>query len=70
MCYESVASSSYRALFSLNSFADCSNIYYCEHCFGCDHCFGCVSLKNKKYCILNKQYSKEEYEKIVGQIIE
>lgn len=70
LCYESVASSSYRALFSLNSFADCSNIYYCEHCFGCDHCFGCVSLKNKKYCILNKQYSKEEYEKIVGQIIE
>ncbi len=32
-------------------------------------CFGCVGLKKKQYCILNKQYSKEEYEKIRAQII-
>jgi len=25
-------------------------------------CFGCVGLKRNNYCILNKQYSKEEYE--------
>ena len=28
---------------------------------GSENLFGCVSLRNKKYCILNKQYSKEEY---------
>jgi hypothetical protein len=27
-------------------------------------------LKNKKYCILNKQYSKDEYEKLKEKIIE
>ena len=32
--------------------------------------FGCVNLKRKQYCILNKQYLKEEYEKLRAQIIE
>jgi len=27
-------------------------------------------LRNKQYCILNKQFTKEEYEKKVGEIIE
>lgn len=31
-------------------------------------CLGCVGLKNKQYCILNKQYSKEEYDRIYKQI--
>jgi hypothetical protein len=29
-----------------------------------------VGLRNKQYCILNKQYTKEEYEKMVPKIIE
>lgn len=32
--------------------------------------FGCVGLRKKDYSILNKQYSKEEYEKLRVQIIE
>jgi hypothetical protein len=32
--------------------------------------FGCVWLRNKEYCIFNKQYIKEEYEKLVPKIIE
>ena len=28
------------------------------------------SLRNKSYCILNKQYTKEEYEELVPKIIE
>ena len=32
-------------------------------------CFGCVSIRNKKYCILNKQYTKEEYEELLPKII-
>ena len=27
-------------------------------------------MKNKEYCIFNKQYTKEEYENIVPQLIE
>ena len=45
------------------------DILYCSLCFHCEHCFGCSGLKHKKYCILNKQYSKEEYEELVPRII-
>lgn len=27
---------------------------------GCSFCLGCIGLKNKSFCILNKQYTKEE----------
>ncbi|TSC77998.1 MAG: Caib/baif family protein [Parcubacteria group bacterium Gr01-1014_24] len=47
-----------------------SNSEYCDSLNNSDSCFGCVGLKKKKYCILNKQYSKEEYEKLKEQIIE
>lgn len=43
---------------------------YTENCFSCDSVFGCVALNKQKYCILNKQYSKEEYEALVPKIIE
>ena len=36
----------------------------------CENCFGCCGLVGKKYCIFNKQYSKEEYEKTREKIIE
>ncbi len=38
-------------------------------CENCSNCFGCVGIKNKNYCILNKQYSKEEYEEILPRLI-
>ena len=42
---------------------------YLDLCIECEYCFGCVGLKKKKYCILNKQYTKEEYEKLSEKII-
>jgi len=45
------------------------DILYSYNCYDCNNIFGCVGLRNKSYCILNKQYSKEEYEKLVPQII-
>ncbi|MBI2636267.1 hypothetical protein HYW84_02995 [Candidatus Peregrinibacteria bacterium] len=44
-------------------------LLFCDHCFNCSDCFGCVGLTRKKFCILNKQYSKEEYEELVPKII-
>ncbi len=46
------------------------NIYYSEECHNCNDCFGCTGLKGKRYCIFNKQYTPEEYEKMVARIIE
>lgn len=46
------------------------NMIYCDNCQNCNFCFGSISLKRNKYCILNKQYTKEEYEQMVPRIIE
>ena len=61
----------------------CQNIKFCfdcwpamqdsEYCLGChssSNIFGCVGIRSKNYCILNKQYTKEEYEEFVPKIIE
>jgi len=45
------------------------NIYYSMNCHYNNDIFACIGLRNKKYCILNKPYSKEEYEKTVTKII-
>ncbi len=45
-----------------------SNIEYCFNCYGSSNLFGCIGLRNKSYCILNKQYTKEQYEVFVSKI--
>ena len=37
-----------------------SDVYYCLFMENCSFCLWCVGLKNKEYCIFNKQYTKEE----------
>lgn len=53
-----------------SSWSSCRYSEYLELCIECEYCFGCVGLKKKKYCILNKQYDKEAYEKLKDQIID
>lgn len=60
----------YNLRFCMQCFNQISNLTYCKFCFTSSDLFGCVGLKKKKYCILNKQYSKEEYEALVKKIIE
>ncbi len=43
---------------------------YSDTCQNCENVFGCISMKRKKYCILNKQYTEEEYEALMPKIIE
>jgi len=47
-----------------------SKNYYCFYTIGCHHCLGCVGLKNKSFCILNKQYTKEERFEKANEIFE
>ncbi|KKW17065.1 MAG: hypothetical protein UY56_C0004G0001 [Parcubacteria group bacterium GW2011_GWA1_50_14] len=61
LCYENVNSSDcYRVLFSARSF-NCMDSSFLYDCKNCSHCFGCANLRNKQYCIFNKQYSREAY---------
>lgn len=56
--------------FSKNCFPDSVNLEYCNYVTSGKNDFGCMSLKRKHYCILNKEYSKEEFQKLKAQITE
>lgn len=59
----------FQSALNLNTYTG-SNLYYCDQCMNsCSNLFGCVGLKHREYCILNRQYSKEEYETLVPRII-
>ncbi|MEK6615628.1 MAG: hypothetical protein AABZ32_05890 [Bacteroidota bacterium] len=69
-CYEGLTpDDSYMTHFSWFSWK-CKNVLYGINCHSSENLFGCVGLHRAKYCILNKQYSKEEYEALVPKIIE
>ncbi len=63
------AISSFKCFFTIKSTA-LVNSEYCSFSRNGQHLFGCIALRNKQYCILNKQYTKEEYEKLVPKIKE
>jgi hypothetical protein len=46
------------------------DVRYSINCHSSSNLFGCHGLRSKEYCILNKQYTKEEYEKLIPRIIE
>jgi len=68
---------SYETLATKNSFKNCfthrvkesNNLIYCMFSFFSNNCFGCIGIKNKEYCILNKQYTKAEYDTLLPKII-
>lgn len=56
--------------FSYCAYPDSMDVEYSIWVIAGKNNFGCCNLKRKKYCILNKEYTKEEYEKLKAQIIE
>lgn len=71
LVYESseVGYNAYNIRFSLQCLNQIRDLTYCDTCFYSSDLFGCVGLKRKKYCILNKEYTREEYEELVRRII-
>jgi hypothetical protein len=47
----------------------CSDSYFLFDCQNCQHCFGCSNLRNQSYCIHNKQFSKEQYQQKLQEIL-
>lgn len=64
-----VGDRAYHLLFCSDCWDNVANLLYCQFCVSCKDCFGCSGLHGKQYCILNRQYTKEEYEALVPQII-
>ncbi len=67
-CYETVFSQSY-GLIACHNAIDCTESSYSQFCLNSNNLFGCAGLRKKDYCILNKQYTKEEYEELAPRII-
>lgn len=44
------------------------NLEYCDLLTNCRNCFGCIGLGNKSFCILNKQFTEDEYWKKIDEI--
>ena len=58
-----------RMLFTFLAYY-CNDTYYSQECHRCSNLFGCSSMRNNQYCILNKQYTQEEYEVMAGKVID
>lgn len=49
---------------------NCQDSSYLYNCKGVKNSLGCVGLQYKQYCILNRQFSKDEYERLSKQILD
>ncbi len=58
-----------RLCFCYNCWDGAHDLFYCDTAHGAQHCFGTVCMRKRSYCILNKQYSKEEYYRLLPLII-
>ena len=70
LCYETMecGEHAYNNRFLWDCWPTCKNCEYSMHLFSSSDCFGCAGLKKKQYCILNKQYTKDEYFEMVEKI--
>jgi hypothetical protein len=56
--------------FAIACFGGESNCTYVGWCKSSSNLFGCFGVRDKSYCILNKQYSESEYKELAPKIIE
>lgn len=59
---------SYQSSF-LHECMDCTDCNFCYDCNSCQNCYMCFNLRRQQYCIENKKYSKEEYERKIKELM-
>jgi len=72
ICYENAICGygCFNSKFCVECWPQNVNLEYCMFMENCSDCFASFGLKNKKYCIFNKQYSSDEYKELKKKIIE
>ena len=68
--YEIMSLWSWKFIQFSSNIESSNNMLYCIASNYSKDCFWCIWLQRKQYCILNKQYTKEEYEILVPRIID
>lgn len=59
-----------RLRFCAGCYDASSDLTYCSGCSTSKDLFGCVNLRRAQYCILNKQYRRDEYLALTARLIE
>ena len=67
--YECIDCVRANQLFFSQDCDDCVESHFLFNCSNCTSCFGCVNLRNKSYCLWNKQLSRGEYNRRVQEIL-
>jgi len=70
LTYEGIDANFNSRLLSCVTIYHSNDIFYSLNCHGSHDLFGCIGLRNKSYCIFNKQYSENEYRELVEKIID
>ena len=67
LCYECIdCRQSYQLRYSQDC-QGCSDSAFLRDCIGCRHCFGCKNLRQREYCVFNKQLTKQGYEQFLTE---
>ncbi len=48
---------------------NCCDCAFCIDCLSCRNCAFCSNMRNKEFCIFNKQYDKEGYEQTMQSLL-
>jgi hypothetical protein len=67
-CAECVDSDECYNCYAAQNCSRCYDSAFIFGCADCNNCFMCSSLTNAKYCILNVQYTPEEYKTKVSEL--
>ena len=65
-CYEIIDCSNCHSLRYSTNCKDCHTSWFLKDCIGCRDCVGCYGLRGAEYCLFNKQYTKQEYQKVLA----
>lgn len=68
--YQCISTAGNHHLFSDHHWTNGADLTYCSFCMNSMNCLGSVGVRKGEYCILNKPYPKEEFEKLASQICE
>ena len=68
-CYESFNITECQNCWYCTDCNTSSDLFFCHACEGCQDCLLCFNQYRKRHCILNQQYSPEEYEKKKKEIL-
>ena len=66
-CFDTGAGGGHLLFDSVVYYAE--NVEYSFNCYNSSDLFACIGLRSKKHCILNRQYSKEQYFELREKII-